>query len=97
MHRGSSKGVPTEPGAPEPLPLSASTGPITVTLCLTRGRAVERLDLTVARGTLVRAALRSAGRSPEGSAVLLDDVPIPLDTPIDRALELTVIPTFSGG
>jgi sulfur carrier protein ThiS len=51
----------------------------------------------VAPGTLVRAALRSVGHSPEGCAVLVGEVPIPLDTPIDRPMRLTVVPTFSGG
>jgi sulfur carrier protein ThiS len=45
----------------------------------------------------VRSALRSLGHFPEGSAVLLEDVPIPLDTPIDGPVRLVVVPTFSGG
>jgi len=57
----------------------------------------RRTRLEVAPGTLVRSVVRRAGESPEGCAVLLDETPIPLDTPIDRAVRLTVVPTFSGG
>jgi len=70
---------------------------VSVVLDLTRGAAVDRRRLQVAVGTPVRTALRSAGQAPEGSAVLLDDTPIPLDTPIDRPLHLVVVSTFSGG
>ncbi|HYA69923.1 MAG TPA: hypothetical protein VEH28_00960 [Thermoplasmata archaeon] len=41
--------------------------------------------------------VRLAGESPEGCAVLIDEIPIPLDTVIDRTVRLTVVPTFSGG
>ncbi|MGI0130096.1 MAG: hypothetical protein ACREDE_09465 [Thermoplasmata archaeon] len=64
---------------------------------LTRGGSVERRRFRVAPGTLVRDVLRSTGRAAEGSAVLVDDVFIPLDTRIERPLTLTVVPTFSGG
>ncbi|MGA8543245.1 MAG: hypothetical protein WB947_06910 [Thermoplasmata archaeon] len=64
---------------------------------VTRGGSVERHRLHVAPGSLVRAALRATGVPAEGSAVLLDDVSIPLDTPIERSVRLTVLPTFSGG
>ncbi len=97
MHRGSSKGDGREPPPPETLPLSASPTTIPVTIEVTRGGSVERRSLEVAPGTLVRTALRSFGQAPEGSAVLVDDRPIPLDTPIDAPVRLTVIPTFSGG
>lgn len=58
---------------------------------------MKRRRIRVVPGTLVRAVLRSLGQSPEGSAVLAEDVPIPLDTPIDGPMRLTVVPTFSGG
>lgn len=83
--------------APETLPLSAPPTTFVVDIELTRGASVERQRLHVAPGTLVRAALRSAGHAPEGSAVLVDETPIPLDTPIDGPMRLTVVPTFSGG
>jgi sulfur carrier protein ThiS len=51
----------------------------------------------VAPGTLVRAVVRSAGEAPEGCAVLVGETPVPLDTPVERAVHLTVVPTFSGG
>ncbi|MCI4365815.1 MAG: hypothetical protein L3K10_07155 [Thermoplasmata archaeon] len=54
-------------------------------------------QLTVALGSSVREAVRRVGLAPEGSAVLIDDVPVPLDLPIERALRLVVLPTFSGG
>jgi sulfur carrier protein ThiS len=57
----------------------------------------RRARLEVAPGTLVRAVVRLAGESPEGCAVLLDETSIPLDTPIDRSVRLTIVPTFSGG
>jgi sulfur carrier protein ThiS len=97
MHRGSSNGDRTKPRAPETLPLSASTELLDVVLEITRGGSVERREFRVAAGSLVRSALRSQGIAAEGSAVLLDEVSIPLDTPIDRPVRLTVLPTFSGG
>ncbi len=97
MHRGSSKGARSERPAPETLPLSASPKTVSVMVEVTRGGSVDRRRIRVAPGTLVRAALRSVGQSPEGSAVLLNEVPIPLDTPIEGPMRLTVIPTFSGG
>jgi sulfur carrier protein ThiS len=97
MHRGSSKGARERRPAPETLPLSASPGTVTVLVELTRGRSVERRALEVAPGTLVRVALKRLGQAPEGSAVLVGEVPIPLDTPIEGPMRLTVVPTFSGG
>jgi sulfur carrier protein ThiS len=97
MHRGSSKGARRRPSAPEALPLSASPTRLHVVVEVTRGGSVERRELELVPGTLVRAVLRSIGQAPEGSAVLVDDLPIPLDTAIDRALTMTVVPTFSGG
>ncbi len=95
MHRGSSK-IERDPSPPVgSLPLSAS--PLAVAIEITRAGSVERRALSVAPGTLVRTALRAVGQAPEGSAVLVDDEPVPLDTPIDRPLTLTVVPTFSGG
>jgi sulfur carrier protein ThiS len=97
MHRGSSKGARDPRRPPDNLPLSASPAAISVVVEVTRGGSVERQRIRVAPGTLVRAVLRSTGHAPEGSAVLVNEVPIPLDTPIDRSVRLTVIPTFSGG
>ncbi len=96
MHRGSSKGAGTGSPAPETLPLSASPT-VHVVLELTRGRAVDRREIDVAVGTPVRAVLRSLGQFPEGSAVLFEATSVPLDTPIERPIHLTVVPTFSGG
>jgi len=97
MHRGSSKGARKRRRAPDTLPLSASPAGIAVVIEVTRGGSQVRRRIRVAPGTLVRAALRSTGNAPEGSAVLIDDLPVPLDTPIDRPVRLIVVPTFSGG
>ena len=98
MHRGSSKGARVPFRAPESLPLSASPPRmLPVVLEITRGSAVRRRRLRVRVGTNVRDALRAAGLPPEGSAVLLDETPVPLDLTIDRPLRLVVISTFSGG
>jgi len=59
-----------------------------------RGRTV-RVEVPV--GTLVRAVVRSAGEAPEGCAVLIEGMSVPLDTPTERPTRLTVVPTFSGG
>jgi sulfur carrier protein ThiS len=97
MHRGSSKGAREREPAPGSLPLSASPATVAILIELTRGGSVERRRVRVPSGTLVRAVLRSVGQAPEGSAVLLGETPIPLDTPIDGPMRLTVVPTFSGG
>jgi sulfur carrier protein ThiS len=97
MHRGSSKGARNERPAPETLPLSASPTLVTVVFDVTRGASVETKEIQVLPGTLVRVALRSIGHAPEGSAVLVDEMPVPLDTVITGPLRFTVIPTFSGG
>jgi len=62
-----------------------------------RGGRSRHLELDVIPGTLLRAVVRIAGESPEGCAVLIDDTSVPLDTPIDGPVRLTVVPTFSGG
>jgi sulfur carrier protein ThiS len=45
----------------------------------------------------VRTLLRELGHAAEGSAVLIDGVSVPLDTPIETPTRLVVVPTFSGG
>jgi len=98
MHRGSSKDVAGIPRASETLPLSASASPtVNVLLELTRAASTDRRRLRVPVGSTVREALHRVGQAPEGCAVLLGGEPIPLDLPIDRALHLIVISTFSGG
>ena len=96
MHRGSSKGERAPSPSPEHLPLSASASiSVEVEVARAAGSAVHRRR--VARGTLVKELVRSVGQAPEGAAVLVDGIPIPLDTPVDRPLRLVVVPTFSGG
>jgi sulfur carrier protein ThiS len=97
MHRGSSKGVRAVPGPTGTLPLSASPPAITIRVELTRASTVLHRTVRVPPGTLVRAVLRDLGEPAEGSAVLLGDQPVPLDTPLDRPVRLIVLPTFSGG
>jgi len=99
MHRGSSKGTRARVRLPEALPLSASRPPrrIAVTLEITRAGSVDRRRVLLAPGSSIRQALAAVGAPPEGSAVLSDGVPLPLDTPIERSIRLTVVPTFSGG
>ena len=97
LHRGSSKDDRGPTPASESLPLSASPASVRVDVEVVRSGRTRRTHFDVAPGTLVRAVVRLAGESPEGCAVLRDETPIPLDTPIDRALHLTVVPTFSGG
>jgi len=97
MHRGSSKDGRREPRPSETLPLSASPGLIDVQVEVTRAGSVRRHALAVAPGTLVREAVRQAGGSPEGCAVMIDEVPVPLDLVLDRPVRLVVVPTFSGG
>lgn len=96
MHRGSSKGVRATPREPETLPLSASPAP-SVEVVIARAGRETVLRLPAPPGTLVRSILRAAGQAPEGSAVLVDDVSIPLDTPVDGIVRIVVLPTFSGG
>jgi sulfur carrier protein ThiS len=98
MHRGSSKDVSGGSRTAETLPLSASApATVSVVLELTRAGAVRARRLRVPVGTTVRAVLHRVGEAPEGSAVLLDETPVPLDLPIERPLKLTVVSTFSGG
>ena len=97
LHRGSSKDARGPPPATGNLPLSASPPKVRVDVEVARGGRSRRARFEVDPGILVRAVIRLAGESPEGCAVLIGETPVPLDTPIERAVKLTVIPTFSGG
>ena len=81
---------------PEHLPLSASPDVRVEVEVARAGRSVVH-ERRVAPGTLVKQVVRSVGEAPEGAAVLVDGVSVPLDTPIDAPLRLVVVPTFSGG
>ena len=96
MHRGSSKGPRGEAPRPERLPLSASP-PLRIVLTVARAGRSDRYTVQVPRGTPLRAVLHSIGRPAEGSAVLEEDRPVPLDLPLEKDSRFTVIPTFSGG
>jgi sulfur carrier protein ThiS len=48
-------------------------------------------------GAKIRDAVRAAGLSPEGSAALLEERPVPMDTVLTDGMALVVVPTFSGG
>ncbi|HTW56258.1 MAG TPA: hypothetical protein VMG36_07480 [Thermoplasmata archaeon] len=64
---------------------------------LARAGAVRRRSISVVAGSRVRDALRAIGQAPEGCAVTIDGVSVPLDLPVERAVRLVVVPTFSGG
>ncbi len=97
MHRGSSKDGEANGLPSETLPLSASPSPVDVEVEIARaGRSEVRREV-VAGGTRVRDLLRRIGLAPEGCAVLVGDVSIPLDSPLERPVHLVVVPTFSGG
>jgi sulfur carrier protein ThiS len=97
MHRGSSKDASTRSRPSETLPLSASPLPVDVIVEIARAGTTRSQTISVPHGTLLREAVRPLAGSPEGYAVLLDGVPVPLDLPIDRPMHLVVVPTFSGG
>jgi sulfur carrier protein ThiS len=97
LHRGSSKDVRGDPPTAEILPLSASPPAVVVDVEVARSGRSRHVRLEVVRGTLVRDVVRKAGETPEGCAVLLGDTPVPLDAPVEEAVRLTVVPTFSGG
>jgi sulfur carrier protein ThiS len=98
MHRGSSKDG-AEPNPPSGiLPLSASpTTLVAIQFAIERAGRREEQGVLVLAGTSVRAALRQIGRAPEGCAVFADGRSVPLDMPLTRSAQLTVVPTFSGG
>ena len=97
LHRGSSKDVRGTTPATGNLPLSASPSHVRVEVEVVRSGRSRRSEYDVPTGTLVRVVVRRAGESPEGCAVLDGETPLPLDTPIDGPLRLTVVPTISGG
>jgi len=97
MHRGSSKDARSGAAPSEILPLSASPPLIEVEVEVARAAHRRVRRLTVAPGVLVREVVRSIGETPEGCAVLDGETPLPLDTPLERPVRLTVVPTFSGG
>ena len=71
---------------------------VTVELVVERAGSTGRgSTISVPSGTRVRDVLRRADLAPEGSAVLENGVPIPLDSRVERDVLLTVLPTFSGG
>ena len=96
MHRGSSKGPRGKPRRPGHLPLSASPL-VTIHLEIARAGHSDHRTVHVPTGTPLRVVLRSIGQSVEGSAVLSDDRPVPLDLPLEKEGRFTIIPTFSGG
>jgi len=97
LHRGSSKDARGRTPATGSLPLSASPRTVTVEVEVARAGRSRVVRLEVPVGTPVRTVVRQAGEAPEGSLVLRDETPLPLDTPVVGPLRLTVVPTFSGG
>jgi sulfur carrier protein ThiS len=70
---------------------------IRVRVEVARGALSPERWVELREGAVARDAVRAAGESPEGSAVLRDGTPIPLDEPMIEGTLLTVVPTFSGG
>jgi len=97
LHRGSSKDARGTTPTTGSLPLSALPSLLTVTVEIARAATSAHHAVEVPRGTLVRDVVRSLGVSPEGCMVLVEETPVPLDTPIDAPTRITVVPTFSGG
>ncbi len=98
MHRGSSKAAGGNAPATETLPLSASSlGGLVVEVEVARAGRRESHTFHLPAGSRVRDGVRAAGLSPEGVAVLVDEVPVPLDQPLEGPVRLLVVPTFSGG
>ena len=96
MHRGSSKGAGVLRPVSETLPLSASP-PLQVLVRVARGRPGAEVALSLPSGARVRDAVRAVGHSSEGVAVLVGELPVPLDEPLRDGMRLTVVPTYSGG
>lgn len=86
------------PPVSETLPLSAPPAPVLrIEFDVVRGGCHAGVSASVAPGSLLRAALRSVGLPPEGCAVLLDGVPLPLDTKLEGPARFEVLLAFSGG
>ncbi len=97
MPVGRARSMGSGPAGSQSDPAPGGTGSVRVVVEVTRGGSVEQHRARVPVGTAVRAVLRQVGCAPEGSAVMIDGTSVPLDTPIERPLRLTVVPTFSGG
>jgi sulfur carrier protein ThiS len=97
LHRGSSKDDRGSSPTAENLPLSASPPKVYIEVEVARAGRTRSARLEVTPGTLVRAVVRSVGEAPEGCVVLLEGTSVPLDTPIERPVRFTVVPTSSRG
>ena len=99
MEPGDRSGLPREGGvdaAPEALPGRGSSQ-VRLEVEIARAGRTSSHVLEVPPGTLVRTVLRQLQLAPEGSAVMIGGVSVPLDTPVETPLKLLVVPTFSGG
>jgi sulfur carrier protein ThiS len=92
--RCAAEGTEHGPMSEEP---HAARSEVEVVVELVRANGTRRLVHRVSAGTPVRSLLRELGQAPEGSAVLVDGISVPLDTPIEGPLRLTIVSTFSGG
>ncbi len=97
MHRGSSKGTDPPGSVPESLPLSASPGSLEIVVEFLRPPGAPARALRLPAGSTVGDAVRAVGRPLEGSAVLVEGRPVPLDEPVAPRARLVLISTFSGG
>ena len=98
MHRGSSKAVRDGTRSAGSLPLSASSSSrLVIEVEVARAGRSTLHAVPAEAGTLLRDVIRHVGQAPEGSAALIDGIPVPLDTPLERSVRVVVVPTFSGG
>lgn len=81
----------------ETLPLSASPVLVAFHYELARGPPTGPRTLELPPLSTGRDLLRALGRAVEGSALLIDDRPVPLDAPLPADRTVVVVPTFSGG
>ena len=98
MHLGSSKDGRPPDRASETLPLSASpNGSVRVEFEVTRAGTIERRSVEVPSGSTLRVAIRSIGRAPEGTLILVGEQPTPLDSVARSDLCYRLVGAFSGG
>jgi sulfur carrier protein ThiS len=70
---------------------------VTVSISISRGASKAPRSLTLPKGARIRDAVRAVGLSPEGTAVLLGERPVPLDGELADGMSLVLVPTYSGG
>lgn len=97
MHRGNPAGSTPKASDPEGPGPSLPSPPLEIVVEPFRSTGPPAVTLRVPPGTTVRDLLRQLDRPAEGSAVLLEGRPVPLDEVILVSGRIVLIPTFSGG